>query len=164
MVGHVGRPTFSTFRAWKHGQANEFLWKSYKSLKWWNKLAWPTFSTLRAWKSWHKSHEFLWKSYKSLKWWNKLAWPTFSTLPAWKSWPSLLFPLVPRISVEVLSIMKMVEQVGLANIFHISGLDNVARPTFSSIFVMYRTSAEIHGKSGKSWPSHDFPSPKCGKC
>ena len=35
-------------------------------------------------------------------------------------------------SEEILTIMKIVEKVGLADIFHISGLENVARPTFSS--------------------------------
>ena len=50
----------------------------------------------------------------------------------------------------------MVEKVGLANIFHDLGLENVARPTFSTIFMILKTSSEIRGKSGKSWPGHVF--------
>ena len=35
-----------------------------------------------------------------------------------KSWPGQLFPLFPRISEEVLFFTKMVEKVGLDNLFH----------------------------------------------
>ena len=98
---------FPHFGLGQRGQANffhlfhEFLWKSCKSRKWWSTLAGQHFPHFGP-RQHGQANEFLWKSYKSLKWWNKLAWPTFSTLRAWKSWPGQLFPLVPRISVEVL--------------------------------------------------------------
>ena len=109
-----------------------------------------------------------------------------------KWWPGQLFPLFPRISEEVLFFTKMVEKVGLANIFHDLGLQNslsrgkcwpgqffppfssfiklsqkfvekaekvslatfwrfeswkmLVRLTFSTIFVIYKTSSEIAGK------------------
>ena len=63
----------------------------------------------------------------------------------------------PRISEEALYITKMVEKVGLANIFHTSGLENVARPTFSTFSTNLSGSLINHENSGKSWPGQLFP-------
>ena len=81
--------------------------------------------------------------------WKKMAWPTFSTIWASKTaW--------------------VVENAGQANIFHFfhefvrKPLESskwwkmLARPTFSTISVNYKTSSEICGKSGKSWPGQTF--------
>ena len=63
-----------------------------------------------------------------------------------KCWPGQLFPLFPRIVEEVFGIIKMVENVGLAYIFHhFRDLQNFPRnswkkwkklawPTFSTIW------------------------------
>ena len=48
-------------------------------------------------------------------------------------------------SEEILTIMKMVEKVGLADIFHTSGLENVARPAFSTFPLFPQMSEEVFG-------------------
>ena len=99
-----------------------------------------------------------------------------------KCCPGQFFPLFPQISEEVSGIIKMVENVGQANFFHhfravyssseirgkvekvglatfsrLKSWKMSARPTFSTIFVIYKTSSEFCGKSGKSWPGQNFP-------
>ena len=99
------------------------------------------------------SKDFLRNSWKKCQ---NLAWPRFPGATCGKYMPGQLFPSFSGFQGLPQKFVEKVQKFGMATFSRPQEWKIYARPTFSVIFMIPRTSSEIRGKSAKIWHGHVF--------